>query len=136
MKLSELAFLTFCRALGDHTTTQMENFASEQDHAPYFDKSGVNFLYYWEHILKNGPIGVDRIEFNQSGRFVTVFEKTSEGIKGRTFQNTKSTRSKYGSAMFVIPQMALAHLHSAVLSSGSNDEARQLKDEELKALLS
>jgi len=135
MKLDELAFVTLCRAVGFHKGAEMEAFAVEQDFTPYFDEHGINFVVYWEDVLKNGPVGIDRIEFNQTGKFVTVYEDTPKGIKAREFKNSKSAYPKYGSSMFTLEKMALAHLHSSAIETGSNDRAIQLTDDELAELL-
>lgn len=136
MKFNELAFVTLCRAVGYHTKAEMQVFEQAQEFAPYMDNQGVNFIYYWEDVLKNGPVGIEKIEFNQTGNFVTVYEQTPNGIKAREFKNSKSVYPKYGSSMFTLEKMALAHLHSSAIETGSNDRAKQLTDEELKNLLS
>jgi hypothetical protein len=136
MKLSELAYITLCRGLGFHKGAEMEAFAHQQEHDPLFDKDGINFLYFWEHVLKNGPVRIDRIEFNQSGTFVTVYEETPKGVQAREFKNSRSKYPRYGSAVFAVSQMALAHLHSASIESNTNAEAKQMSDEDLKALIS
>lgn len=136
MKFDELAFITLCRAVGYHHKGDMQKFEHEQEFAPYFDAHGINFLIYWEDVLKNGPVGIDRIEFNQTGNFVTVYEDTPNGIKAREFKNSQSTYPKYGSSTFVMGKMSLAHLHSSAIETGSNDRAKQLTDDELAELLS
>jgi hypothetical protein len=136
MKLEELAFLTLCIAMGGHKAPEMRAFVEEQDLAPLMDENGINFLYYWEDALKNGPVAIDRIEFNQNGRFITVFEKGNNGIKKREFKNLRSAVSKYGSVLLVMDKMTLARLHSSIINTNSSEEAEQLTDNQLKALLS
>lgn len=118
MKINELAYITLCRAMGFHKTPQMEEFAIQQEHAPYFDDNGVNFLVYWNDLIKNGPSGVHSIEFNQTAGSILVYEHASNGAPTkRVFKTARTKKTSYGSTIFQMDQLALAHLHSSAITN-------------------
>lgn len=134
IQFDELAYVSLSAAMGFVKTPEMQQYTLEQEHTPYFDSEGMNFLVLWEDIIANGPAGIDEIIFHQSENMIVVNGRF-EGSSQRVFKNARSKKSNYGSALFRMDQRALAHMHSEAHTHRTYGKPVPLTDEELAALI-
>ena len=132
MKSKELAMLTLARLMGMDRTERLKEFLLYQDHSPYLSKDGRNFLYVWESIIVNGPVNIEKVVFDFSCQFITLTERTPEGIKKTEFTNSQTNKKQVFKKAITVESFGLAKLHSEHLSPDRFVAKEILKEYELQ----
>ena len=115
----EAALFLWALAMGKYGYQEMAIFFDDVERRPWahnLDRTDAFFMQ-WLTIIKHGPVGVNRIEFNRTEQSIAIFNDDDSICD---YTNSKSKRDSYGSNLFVLDRHQMATLHSAIITNYNN----------------
>ena len=115
----EAALFLWALAMGKYGHQEMAIFFDDVERRVWRNITNEDdtFSIHWWVIIKFGPIGTNRIEFNRTEQSITIFNDDGSSW---VYRNSKYKKSRHGSDLFVLDREQLTLLHSAIVTNHIN----------------